>query len=238
MLSDRDAFSQRAELSEWMDEPCSYAEFRACLRDLTLVNRIVFAYRPTLHWLDQFAIKGSPPLRIADVGCGAGDMLRRIEDWARRKRISVHLTGIDSNPFATRAAQEFSGRHSRIEWRTCMAHDYCPAEKPDIIISSLFTHHLADAEIVHFLQWMEQTAALGWFINDLRRARLSYYGFKLLAETMHWHRFVRHDGPISIRRSFLPSDWVGYAKQAGLDPDVIELANHWPGRLCVARVKI
>ena len=48
-------FAQRARLSEWMDEPCTYAEFRACLRDLIKVNRTVFSYRPTLHWLQQFS---------------------------------------------------------------------------------------------------------------------------------------------------------------------------------------
>ncbi len=237
MQLETDSFSERAQLTEWMDEPCSYAEFRACLRDLERVNRLIFSYRPTLRWLDEFAARARAPLRIVDVGCGGGDMLRRIESWARRKRVAVRLTGIDLNPFATRAAREFSGPASRIEWLTGEAQAYQPAEKIDLIISSLFTHHLADAEIVRFLQWMEQTAALGWFINDLRRARLSYYGFKLLANGMRWHRFVRHDGPVSIQRSFSPADWMHYAEQAGLSAGACNIANVWPGRLCVARVK-
>lgn len=233
------SFSERAQLTEWMDEPCSYAEFRACLRDLEHVNRLIFSYRPTLRWLDRFAARAHGELHIVDVGCGGGDMLRRIEVWARRKRIPVRLTGIDLNPFATRAAREFSGANGRIEWITGEAQVYQPAEKVDLIISSLFTHHLADPEIVRFLQWMERMAALGWFINDLRRARLSYYGFKLLANGMRWHRFVRHDGPVSIQRSFSPADWRLYTQQAGLDAGGFNLSisNVWPGRLCVARVK-
>jgi SAM-dependent methyltransferase len=232
-----DSFSKRAQLTEWMDEPSSYAEFRACLRDLEQVNRLIFSYRPTLRWLDQFAARADGPLHIVDVGCGGGDMLRRIETWARRKRLSVRLTGIDCNPYAARAAREFSGANGRIEWLTCEALTYQPAEQIDLIVSSLFTHHLADAEIIRFLQWMEQTAALGWFINDLRRARLSYYGFKLLANGMRWHRFVRHDGPVSIQRSFSPADWLRYTQQAGLDAGECAISNVWPGRLCVARVK-
>jgi SAM-dependent methyltransferase len=233
------SFAERAQLTEWMDEPSTYEEFRACLSDLERVNRLIFSYRPTLRWLAQFPPLTGSPLRIVDVGCGGGDMLRRIDAWARRKRIPVRLTGIDSNPFATRAAREFSGAGSRIEWLTCAAQAYQPEEKIDLIISSLFTHHLADAEIVPFLRWMERTASLGWFINDLRRARLSYYGFKLLANAMRWHRFVRHDGPVSIRRSFSPSDWRRYAQQAGLDAGGFDLSifKAWPGRLCVARVK-
>lgn len=237
MQPDADAFSQRAELTEWMDEPCSYAEFRACLRDLMQVNRTVLGYRPTLRWLEQFAGRAARPLHLVDVGSGAGDMLRRIETWARRKRIELRLTGIDLNPHAARAAREFTGPRSRIEWLTCEAFEYSPPAGIDLVISSLFTHHLADAEIVRFLAWMERTAALGWFINDLHRAQLSYNAFKLLARAMRWHRFVQHDGPVSIQRSFRAKDWMDYARQAGLHADTLQIAGAWPGRLCVARVK-
>ena len=51
MLSETLDFSRRAQLTELMDEPCSYAELRDCLRDLTHVNRTVFSYAPTLEWL-------------------------------------------------------------------------------------------------------------------------------------------------------------------------------------------
>ena len=230
-------FAQRAHLSKWMDEPCTYAEFRACLRDLIKVNRTVFSYRPTLHWLQQFSSSTNAPLHIVDVGSGAGDMLRRIETWARHKKLPVRLTGIDLNPFAAQAAREFSAADSRIEWLSCDAFTYQPDAKIDVVISSLFTHHLPDREIVRFLQWMEQVSVRGWFVNDLRRAQTPYYAFKLLATTMRWHRFVRHDGPVSIRRSFTPRDWQQYITEAALDPNAVNIFDAWPARLCVARVK-
>ncbi|MGH9588237.1 MAG: methyltransferase domain-containing protein, partial [Acidobacteriaceae bacterium] len=114
MPSDRVDFSRRAQLSEWMDEPCEYSEFRDCLRDLEKVNRAVGSYRPTLNWLEQFAAPGREPLRIVDVGCGGGDMLRRIEAWARVRGIAVQLTGIDLNPYSARAAREFTENGSSI----------------------------------------------------------------------------------------------------------------------------
>ena len=86
MPSDALDFSRRAQLTELMDEPCSYAELRDCLRDLMHVNRTVLTYRPTLEWLEQFAGVTNGPLHIVDVGCGAGDMLRRIEQWAGEKK--------------------------------------------------------------------------------------------------------------------------------------------------------
>ena len=70
-----------------MDEPCSRSELRACLRDLSRLNRWFLAYRPILDWLDNVAPLGSArPLHILDVGCGYGDSLRRIERWAQNAR--------------------------------------------------------------------------------------------------------------------------------------------------------
>ena len=237
MPSDAFDFGRRAQLTELMDVPCSYAEFRDCLRDLMRVNRAVFTYRPTLEWLEQFAATACEPLHIVDVGSGAGDMLRRIERWAGARKIPVRLTGVDRNPYAARAAREFSESDNAIEWVTCDAYAYRPTAKIDLVISSLFTHHLDDAEIAEFLQWMEQAAGRGWFVNDLRRGRVPYYAFTLLANTMRWHRFVRHDGPVSVRRSFAVGDWQRYVREAGLDPKDVTIYTRRPGRLCVSRVK-
>jgi 2-polyprenyl-3-methyl-5-hydroxy-6-metoxy-1,4-benzoquinol methylase len=236
MRHEAEGFAQRAELSEWMDEPSSYEEFRECLRELVQVNRMLLAYRPTLKWLGRLAVPGRETLHIVDVGCGAGDMLERIEQWARSSRIAVKLTGIDINPHATRAARELARAGSRIEWHTGEAYDYRPQEGIDVIVSSQFTHHLSDAEVVRFIRWMEQTAKRGWLISDLHRTRHTYLGLRALAAVMRW-RFVRHDGPISIQRSFSRLDWIRLIEQAGLAEGAAKIENAWPGRLSVARVK-
>lgn len=231
-------FDTRAHLSEWMDEPCTYEDFRDCLRDLAQVNRLTLAYCPTLRWLGKMARLSDRPLHIVDVGCGGGDMLRHIEDWAKRANVAVHLTGIDLNPYAARAAQEVTRPDSIIEWITGDALSYQPPVPVDCVISSLFTHHLAEEEIVAFVRWMEGVAGRGWFINDLHRERLPYYGFKVLAAVVRWHRFVRNDGPVSIRRAFRHEDWKGILSKAGISADDPELLTFRPARLCVSRVKI
>ncbi len=229
-------FAARAHLSEWMDEPCTYEEFRACLRDLERSNRLTLTYRPTLHWLQSLPV-ADRSLHIVDVGCGGGDMLRQIERWAEHDGIDVRLTGIDLNPYAARAARETAPPSSAIEWITGDAFSYDPDIPIDIVISSLFTHHLPDDEIVRFLAWMERVAQRGWFINDLHRERLPYYGYSLLSRAMRWHRFVQHDGPVSIRRAFQPDDWYSYLTRAGITLDSVSVDTFRPARLCVARVK-
>ena len=227
------------DLPEWMDEPCSYEDFRECLVDLAQVNRLTQAYRPTLRFLDHLIEVQPPskPLHIVDVGCGGGDMLRHIAIWARRRGVAAILTGIDLNPHAARAAREFSSSDSAIEWITRDAFSYAPPDGIDIVLSSLFTHHLPEPEIVHFLAWMESTARRAWFINDLCRERTPFRLFTVLAKAMRWHRFVQHDGPVSIRRSFREDDWQRMIAAAGLDVATVQIERRFPGRLCVGRLR-
>jgi 2-polyprenyl-3-methyl-5-hydroxy-6-metoxy-1,4-benzoquinol methylase len=253
--------SRRAEpdeLPEWMDEPCSYEDFRQCLVDLAQVNTLTFAARPTLDFLerlcdvrlcdpthrDETAMNGPPglsrppglvgPLRIVDVGCGGGDMLRRIARWAARRDIAVQLTGIDLNAYAAHAAQEFSNG-SAIEWLTGDAFTY--NQPVDVVLSSLFTHHLATPEIVRFVAWSEAMAQRGWFVNDLCREATPYRLFGSIARLMRWHRFVQHDGPVSFRRSVREDDWRRMMADAGLGSDAVTLRRWTPGRLCVERIR-
>jgi trans-aconitate methyltransferase len=225
------------ELPELMDGECSYDDFRACLRSLEQVNRWLLGYRPTLSWLERFPLESLNPVHIVDVGSGGGDLLRKIAAWARRRSIAVQLTGIDLNPYAARAAAESSPNELGIAWVTGDAREYRPEKPIDIVVSSLMAHHLEDDEIVGLLRWMEATAQAGWFINDLERSELSCQMFGWVANVVGWHRFVRHDGPVSFRRSFREADWVRLLAAAEIPREVVTV-EHWrPGRLCVGRWK-
>jgi len=232
-LSRRAAPSQ---LPEWMDEPCTYEDFHRCLADLGQVNRLTFSYRPTLAFLDAVvAAEPGRALRIVDVGSGGGDMLRRVERWAERRGVRVQLTGIDLNPYAARAARELMPASTTIQWITGDAFVY--TEPVDVVVSSLFAHHLEEPEIVRFLEWSEAVAQRGWFVNDLCREATPYRLFGLLAKAMRWHRFVQHDGPVSFRRSFREDDWERMLREAGISVADVRLSRWRPGRLCVGRLK-
>ncbi|MGA3045216.1 MAG: methyltransferase domain-containing protein [Terracidiphilus sp.] len=229
-------FSDRvspSELPELMDGDCSYEDFRDCLRSLEKINRWLLGYRPTLAWLKRLPLGLCDPIHIVDVGSGGGDLLRQIALWARRREIPVQLTGIDLNPYAARAAAESTPTGLGITWVTGDAMAYWPDKPIDIIVSSLMAHHLEDKEIVTLLMWMETTARLGWFINDLERAEWSCRMFGWV----RWHPIVRHDGPVSFRRAFRKEDWARFLAEAEVPREVVTVERWRPGRLCVGRRK-
>ncbi len=233
-------FRCRAELTEMMDEPCSREHLRACLRDLALTNRLTMAYRPLFRWLDTLEItqlRLAEPLHILDVGCGYGDSLRRIERWAKRRGLAVELTGLDLNPDAAVIAADASPAGSAIRWVSANVFAYMPPKPFHLVVSSLFTHHLAGDDIVRFLQWMERHAQIGWFINDLSRAPIPYHFFRIFSKLARLHPFVQHDGPVSIARAFRPAEWRDLCAAAGLGPHDVQIQSFKPARLCVARRK-
>jgi 2-polyprenyl-3-methyl-5-hydroxy-6-metoxy-1,4-benzoquinol methylase len=225
---------------ELMDGPCSYEELQACLHDIARVNRWTFAYRPTISWLGELVAARpdlATPLHIVDVGCGDGDMLRRIDAWAATRGVGVVLTGIDLNSDAIRVAKEASSAARHIEWIVGDALSDAMTGEIDVVVSSLLTHHLTNPQIVQFLRWMERSARRGWFINDLHRKPVPYHLFGLLARFTNLHRFVKNDGSVSIRRSFVVEDWQNLGAAAGLTAESISIKEFRPARLCVGRMK-
>lgn len=230
-------FSIRSGLPELMDAPDLADDvYRRCLADLARVNRATLTHRATLHWLAR-ATKNLPrgaQVSVLDIGYGQGDLLRAIARWAARRGLRVRLSGIDLNPRSALAARAATPAEQKIDYHTGNVFEFVPPEPVDFIVTSQFTHHLGQAEIILLLRWMEKHARRGWQIADLHRHWLAYYGFPLLARLMRWHGIVRHDGQISIARAFTRADWQGVLAQTGIDAGV---AWKFPFRWHVSRLQ-
>lgn len=234
------SFAGRSSETEMMDaDGVTAADFAACLHDLAQVNTLTLARRPTLRWLAD-ATAGLAPgdgFTLLDVGYGEGDMLRAVHAWATAQGFVPRLIGVDLNPLSEPAARAATDRALGIDYRTGDVFDFAGDEPVDFIVSSLVAHHLSDRQLTRFLGWMEARAIRGWFVNDLRRHWFAFYGFAALAAVMRWHRFVRHDGPVSVARSFVADDWARTLPTAGLAAADLTIARVFPFRLCVGRIR-
>ena len=229
------SLAARSRRDEQMDDPgLDPATYEAVLHDLSRVNAWTLAARPTLGFLAR-GVGDMPAFRLLDVGFGHGDMLRRIARWAKRRDIAVDLIGVDLNPKSAAVARAATPIHWPIEYRTG---DYKDVAGPiDFVVSSAVTHHMSDEEIHDFLRFMEEKAARGWMVNDIRRHAFAYYGFPLLCRVMRWHKMVREDGRLSIARGFREPDWRELIAASGIDPAAPRIVRRFPFRLCVERLR-
>jgi SAM-dependent methyltransferase len=230
-------FSRRSLQTEMMDEAAiSFEDFQNCLRGLETVNVLTLAYRPTLHWLKTAlsGLRSNQPVAILDVGSGGGGMLRKVWKLAQRREREVCLTGVDLNPWSKKSAERLTPPDASIRYQTSDIFSFNPNPPPDLIISSLFTHHLSDNEVVKFLQWMDRHATQGWFINDLHRHPLPFYFIRLAMRLFGAGPIVTNDGPISVARSFTATDWRRLIAEARIPMERIRINWSFPFRYCVA----
>jgi SAM-dependent methyltransferase len=174
---------------------------------------------------------------LIDIGYGYGDVLRAIRVWSRRRGFVLDLVGLDLNPMSEPIARAATPADMGIDFRTGDVFTAELGRRFDFVISSQMTHHLSDDTLVAFIQWMERTAVRGWFIGDLHRHAIPLHAFRLLGRLAGWHRFVQHDGLVSIARSFRREDWQRLLAAAGQDPAAVEIRWHVPFRLCVSRLR-
>lgn len=237
-------FSQRSDETELMDEKnISFDEFHDCLVGLERINHLTLAYRPTLQWLRPW-LDRNESLCILDVASGGGDMLRKIASTLATRVAStehVQMIGVDLNPWSKKSAELLTqslATHdpiaaSAITFTTADIFEFAPERPIDIIISSLFTHHLTHAQIVDFLRWMDSRACKGWFINDLHRHAIPYYFIKIATAVFSRNRLIRNDAAVSVARSFTLADWQRLINEAGLNGRV-RIQWFFPFRLCLS----
>jgi 2-polyprenyl-3-methyl-5-hydroxy-6-metoxy-1,4-benzoquinol methylase len=233
-MTSAEMLEARSLADEMMDDPSlALSTYSAVLRDLARVNTVTLARRPTLGFLDR-ALGNAKQFRLLDVGFGDGDMLRAIARWAAKRGVDVELVGIDLNPRSEVVARAATSDPVTIDWRTG---DYADQrnEPWDFIVSSLVAHHMTHKQLIGFLRFMETYAKRGWFVNDLHRHGFAYTGFPLLAWLMRWHPIVRHDGRLSIARSYRPAEWPAMLAQA--DISSARIFRTFPFRLCVESIR-
>ena len=205
--------SYQKELLDGSDIP--FMDIKRNMQELEFINRYLGGHAITLEGVNRL-IKDydeHQPIKIVEMGCGGGDNLNAIHNWALKKNIPISLTGIDWNE---ECIQYASSRYENENIRFIHS-DYRYVifkEKPDILFSSLFCHHFTDEELVEMLQFMKRNSALGFFINDLHRHPVAFYLIKWLTGLFSKSYLVKNDAPLSVSRSFVRDDWRYLMKQA------------------------
>ncbi|MBV9240594.1 MAG: methyltransferase domain-containing protein, partial [Acidobacteria bacterium] len=91
----------------------------------------------------------------------------------------------------------------------------------DYAISTLTLHHMSDEGAVELIREMCRVSLKRFYIVDLNRHPVGYYGWKLLSPLL-FQRFTRDDGELSVLRSFTPEELLAMAKKAGVSEVKVE----------------
>ena len=219
------SFRNRSYEKELLDSSnIPFNDIKRNMKELDIINKRLGGHDITLDGivrLVQDSIRFNEEWHILEVGCGGGDNLRAVKEWAEHIKLPVHLTGVDINPDCITYARQQPSNNG-IEF---LHMDYKATKfptKPEIIFSSLFCHHFTDPELVYMIQWMRENSYTGFFINDLHRHPLAYYSIKLLTTFFSKSYLVKNDAPLSVKRGFSKDDWVRLFHKAGIEHFQIE----------------
>ena len=222
----------RSRQAEWMDAPdLDNGLHRQALAGLRRINTWSRSGAAIWRAIEKYVRRrGLSEIRILDLATGAGDVSLYIAGEARRNGLRAHITGCDVSPVAIGEARALAGTLglASVEFQEL---NVFSSELPrgfDIVMCSLFLHHLDEPQAIDLLRHMGQATDDLVLVDDLRRTQFGYWLAWLGCHVLTRSPVVHKDGPISVIGAFTPQEAVEMAAKAGLQYATFE--THWPQR--------
>jgi 2-polyprenyl-3-methyl-5-hydroxy-6-metoxy-1,4-benzoquinol methylase len=206
---------ERRREPEIMDEPgLDEDRHAAALRGLARLN--LFGSARVLWPPLAGRARQQGRLRLLDIACGGGDVPLRLWRRACRAGLSFQIEACDRSSFAIRhatAAAAAAGADIRF-----FVHDALtdgPLAGYDAVVTSLFLHHLDEADAIALLRFMSRCGEL-LLVNDLERSALNYAMVYTASRLVTTSRVVHVDALRSVRAAFTLAEVRALADAAGL----------------------
>jgi hypothetical protein len=228
-----------ADAVEMMDRPSSSGELAGALEAITQLNRFFGGCRLTLRHVRHLLapLSADKLVTMLDVGTGAADIPVALVRWARRAGRRIRVLALDRDSATLAYARRSAAAYPEIT--TVQGDALALPVRPgsvDIVISAMTLHHLQPEEAVRYLAEIDAASRIGWVVNDLVRGRVAHRLVWAATRLFSRNAMARHDGPLSILRSYTPPEVAALCEKAGLfDVNV----THYPMlfRQCAVRVK-
>jgi 2-polyprenyl-3-methyl-5-hydroxy-6-metoxy-1,4-benzoquinol methylase len=207
----------RTEEPEIMDDfSLEGDELRDALDKIAKINQLLGGNKLTLNGLKEILPQKnkSKVITIVDIGCGNGDMLRKIADFGIENGYNFKLIGVDANAFTVNHAVGLSSNYPNISF-LCEDIFLMDSKKMNcnVIVCTLTLHHFKEEEIIEMLTVFKKCAQLGIVINDLQRSATAYRLFQLLCVTFGLNKMSKEDGLVSILRGFKKKELIAFSEK-------------------------
>jgi 2-polyprenyl-3-methyl-5-hydroxy-6-metoxy-1,4-benzoquinol methylase len=192
------------------------SELRLALETLARVNRRFGATRLVLRHLAALCDGSPTPVKILDVGTGYADIPRAVARWARRRGRPVRITAMDRHAGTLALAGPACADYPEIRLQTgdALALPF-PPQSFDVVLASQILHHMEDEEPVQLLRELARVARRAILVHDLRRGTWPQFVTWAALGLVSRSAVIRHDGPMSVRRGYLPAELLDLAREAG-----------------------
>jgi len=169
-------------------------------------------------------------VRILDLASGGGDLSIATAERFRSRGVSAVVHGCDISGTAVSRARQLADSRglTGIEFfQLDVLEDAWPEPYYDIVMNSLFLHHLSEESALRLLVRMRESAGLV-LVDDLLRTWSGYWLACLGCRLLSGSPVVHFDGPVSVEAAFSQLEVLELAKRAGLQG--ANLQRHWPER--------
>ncbi len=243
------SLAHRVVEPELMDDPnLDPKEHRRALKGLARINRLSDSGRIVWAPVVELAKSlGGRRLRVLDIATGSGDVPLSLARRARRWGLSLDVLGVDISPRAVEFAQGRTTSKKNVQPdKNANARDVgspCSGSvrfetldvfaEPlpqgyDVVMCSLFLHHLSRSQAVELLRKMADAAGHLLVVNDLERSRMGLLAAESVCRLTTTSRVVHVDGPRSVRAAFTVAEAEALARETGLEG--ARLVRRWPFR--------
>lgn len=217
---------QRSTAPEIMDDFSMEGEILTdALDKIAAINKLLGGNKVTLEGINFLMDndKLGDKIKIVDVGCGNGAMLRMLADYALKKGLSFELVGIDANRATITHAESLSAPYPNISYQCSdIFNNDGKIAACDIMLFTLTLHHFTDQQIISLFKKLKELVRVGIVVNDLHRSALAYRLFTALSYIFKLNDMSREDGLVSILRGFKRNDLLAYEKQLTINSAYIK----------------
>ena len=209
----------RSEEEELMDDlNCSGTVVSQTLKELDTINDLLGGNAISMRAFKKVARSIERPLHVADLGCGSGDMMKKMAIWCRKHKIEARFTGVDANPNIVAYARKHTAGFPEIsiECLNIFGKEFSQI-KCDILHACLFTHHFTGNQLNDLFRQFKTQASAHVIINDLHRHPLAYYSIKWLTSWFSRSYMVQNDAATSVARGFKKRELKHILQQARIE---------------------
>src|SRR2546425_9297816 len=221
---------------EFLDTPGqNRVELEGLLGDIRRTNRRFGGYPLVLRYLRRFLPRlPHGPITVLDVATASADIPRVIALWARAHHLPIRIVALDLSEDILALAKSGIASYPEV---TLLRGNALSLPFPDraivVVICGLALHHFTFEDAGRVLRDVDRVASGGFIVNDIGSSWGAYVSALLDTRLFTRNRLARHDGPLSVLRSFTVSEVHTMVAAAGVRN--VDVRRHPWFRIAIVR---